>query len=91
MKNVYFHFVDNLASPIKLIKNKTKVKNEIKKLLNASDALVVRLPSENALIAIQCAKKLGKPYAVEVVGCVWDALWNHGSILAKLYAPYSFL
>lgn len=51
---------------------------------------MVRLPSENALIAIQCAKKLGKPYAVEVVGCVWDALWNHGSILAKLYAPYFF-
>ena len=90
-ENVNFHFVDNIASPIKLIKNKTKVKNEIKKLLNASDALVVRLPSENGLIAIQCAKELGRPYAVEVVGCVWDALWNHGSILAKLYAPYSFL
>jgi glycosyltransferase involved in cell wall biosynthesis len=27
---------------------------------------------------------------VEVVGCPWDALWNHGSLAAKLLAPRSY-
>lgn len=90
-ENVNFHFVESISSPIKLIKNKSKVRSKIKKLLSSSDVLVVRLPSENGLIAIQCAKELNISYAVEIVGCIWDALWNHGSIIAKFYAPYSFI
>jgi glycosyltransferase involved in cell wall biosynthesis len=42
-------------------------------------------------MAIASAKKLGKPYVREVVGCSFEALWYHGSWLGKLYAPYSFL
>jgi glycosyltransferase involved in cell wall biosynthesis len=33
------------------------------------------------------ARKLGKPFAVELVGCAQDALWFHGDIRGKIYAP----
>src|SRR5699024_9699785 len=59
----------------------------VKEELEKADALIARLPSETGNIAIQQAKKMNKPYLVEVVGCVWDSLWNYGSIQAKLYAP----
>jgi glycosyltransferase involved in cell wall biosynthesis len=90
-ESVSFLFVESLASPLKLVKNYNKVYGEIYALLEKSQALVVRLPSENGLLAIQCAKKLNKPYAIEIVGCSFASLWNYGSVLAKFYAPISFL
>lgn len=51
----------------------------------ANDFIIVRLPSEAGCIAIEYAKKYSKPYLVEVVGCIFDTLWNHsykGKILA---------
>lgn len=59
--------------------------------LAAADALIVRLPSEIGQLALHLARKLNKPYAVEVVSCTWDSLWYRGGIQGKLYAPYSFL
>lgn len=54
-------------------------------------AIVVRLPSEFGLLAAGAATAAGKDYAVEVVGCAWDALWNYGGIRSKLYAPALFI
>lgn len=56
----------------------------------AADAVVARLPSELGIAAADAARHLGKPLAVEVVGCAWDAYWHHGSALAKAYAPIAF-
>ena len=47
------------------------------------------MPSEIGQLAVRIAKKLGKPYAIEVVTCTWDALWHRGGIQGKLYAPVS--
>ncbi len=90
-ENVNFTFVQSIASPLKLLMNKKIVYKEILSKISQVDAVVVRLPSENGLLAIECAKTLNKPYAIEVVGCAWDALWNYGSLLSKLYAPIAFI
>lgn len=56
---------------------------EVKK----ADCIVSRMPSFLGLKVIKIAKKLNKPYLVEVVGCPWDSLWNH-SLKGKIIAPY---
>lgn len=58
--------------------------------LEEADGVIARLPSELGYLAIGLAKRQGKPWAVELVGCAWDGLWNYGSILAKLYAPVRY-
>ena len=51
-----------------------------------ADALIVKLHSKIAEYAIKYARKYKIPYLVEVVGCPWDAYWNH-SIKGKIVAP----
>ncbi len=48
------------------------------------DAVIVRLPGTGQVIRM--AKEAGKPCLAEMVGCPWDALWNH-SWKGKLLAP----
>jgi len=52
-----------------------------------ADVVIARLPSETALMACAAARHYRKPYLVEVVACPWDALWFHGSKVARAYAP----
>ena len=51
-----------------------------------ADGLVVKLHSVIAEYAIHYARKYNIPYLIEVVGCPWDAYWNHG-LTGKLIAP----
>lgn len=81
--------IPSLSGPLSKFKNKEAATARIKEALGASDALIARLPSETGNLAIKIAKDMGKPYAVEVVACVWDALWNYGKVQAKLYAPFA--
>jgi len=62
----------------------------ISKTVIECDCLIARLPSEIGNIAIKYAKRLNKPYLVEVVGCAWDGSWNHGSVIGKALAPVSY-
>ena len=55
--------------------------------IETSDAIIVRLPSVLGLLAARKAKQKCKPYLIELVGCPWDALWNH-SWKGKLVAPF---
>ncbi|WGZ91680.1 MAG: glycosyltransferase [Candidatus Thiocaldithrix dubininis] len=76
----------------KLIKN-SLINNERKKTIvneiNNVSHIIVRLPSRLGLIALRHAR--GKKILIEVVGCAFEALWYHGSILGKLYAPIMYL
>lgn len=57
------------------------IRNEVKN----ADALILRMPSANAVIAHRFAKEFNKPFLVEMVACVFDALWNYdwrGKLLA---------
>lgn len=71
------------------------IKSESHVLLNnlvkKHDHIISRLPSEPGYVACSYCMSMGKKFSVEVVGCAWDALWNYGSIVGKIYAPISLL
>jgi glycosyltransferase involved in cell wall biosynthesis len=87
--NVRFELIDRFSS-LKRVLSANKVKGRIQSLANEVDAIVARLPSENGLVAATLAQKIGKPCALEIVGCAWDALWNYGGIISKIYAPFAY-
>jgi glycosyltransferase involved in cell wall biosynthesis len=80
---VHFTLVEKRNNLFSIIKNRKKVKQAV---LN-HDYLIIRLPSVYGIMAIIYARKLNKPYLIEMVGCPWDALWNH-SWKGKLVAPF---
>ncbi|MBO4339099.1 MAG: glycosyltransferase family 4 protein [Clostridia bacterium] len=51
-------------------------KKEIRNLLNDVDCAIIRLPSNIGIWACKECEKIGKPYVIEVVGCVFDSLYN---------------
>ncbi len=87
---ISFVFVKSISNPLKLLKNRNSTFAKIENTVKQVDVVIARLPSENGLAAIEYAKKHNKPYSIEVVGCVWDGLYNYGSMIAKLYAPVAY-
>ncbi|MDK8182005.1 glycosyltransferase [Paenibacillus sp. UMB4589-SE434] len=85
--NVTFQAVPNLSNPIAQLTNRKQARAIIQQQLEGADALIARLPSEIGAEAIRVANRMGKPWAVEVVGHAWDALWNYGTWQGKVYAP----
>lgn len=69
---------------------KRKVRKKIEEETKQSEYLIVRLPSFIGLMSLKYIKKLNKPYLVEMVGCPFDALWNH-SIYGKILAPIMYV
>jgi len=69
------------------VMNRAAARSLIRERLKRCSHLISRLGSELGLLAIQEAKSLGIPYAIELVDSAWDGLWNYGSIAGKLYAP----
>ncbi|MBB4091145.1 glycosyltransferase [Salinibacter ruber] len=59
---------------------------KMKQLLPSVDAAILR-NSPTARLAAHLCTSHDVPWAMEVVGDVWDALWNYGSVVAKAYAP----
>lgn len=84
---VTFELLDSLNAPAALLRNSRAVRQELARIVSAVDGLIARLPSEHGLAAIDVARRLNKPYAIELVGCAFDALWNHGDWRGKAYAP----
>lgn len=67
-----------------------RIKTILRENISNNDAIIVRLDSFMGLQTIRECRKIGKPYMIELVGCVWDSFWNHG-ICGKILAPYLFL
>src|SRR5690625_2483554 len=87
--------IEHISLPdLSIIKDRNKKVKEtnsiLKRELVNSDVLVARMPSVHGYLAIKLALRLNKPYVVEVVGDVFDSLWNHGSIYGKVLAPLSY-
>ena len=89
--NVEFKLNKDYKSPLQFYKQDKKVKNHVKKIVEENDACIVRLPSTMGILAAQECIKQNKPWAVEVVGCCWDSLWNYGNIQGKIAAPIMYL
>lgn len=71
-----------------------------KAMLGLYDKTITRAVMESDLVVFRChgiishrvadfARKYKKRYFAEVIGCGWDAFWNHG-IAGKILAPYVF-
>jgi glycosyltransferase involved in cell wall biosynthesis len=82
--------VPSIHSARLLLVNRRAAARAIYEAVAKGDAVIARLPSLNGELAVQAAMKLGRPYAVEVVGCGWDAFWNYGTIQGRLMAPRTY-
>lgn len=82
--------VPNCSSIKQLILNKNIAKNVISKYIKLADISIIGLPSILGNIAIEVCQKYKKEYIVEVLGCAWDALWNHRRISGKFFAPIQY-
>jgi glycosyltransferase involved in cell wall biosynthesis len=87
---VTYESIPSLSGPLIRFSNRADSKRRLRETLSEADALIARLPSEIGNSAIEAADDLGKPWAVEVVTCTWDSLWNYGTWQGKVYAPISW-
>jgi glycosyltransferase involved in cell wall biosynthesis len=62
------------------------VTRHVRDVMARVDCVIVRMPSLIGPIVCREAIRTRKPWMVEVVGCAWDTLWNHGSLQGKAVA-----
>ena len=70
--------------------NKSNSTKELEDEISQCDALIIRLPSFLGSKCVRIARKYQKPFLIELVGCPWDSLRNHG-LSGKILAPYMCL
>ena len=83
---VSFVEVPSLSDPCSLIFRRQEVAARIRTAMQTCDAVIIRTSAIGQLAA-GIGMQLKKPWAVEVVGCAFDSLWNYGNWQGKLYAP----
>jgi len=85
--NIY----SKITNPKVEIKDYRKLsRRQLKEEISSADRIIARLPCGISTIGIKIARKLNKEYLVEVVGCAWDAYWNH-SLKGKIIAFWMFI
>lgn len=87
-ENVDFTFAKHFNHPIDHFLKGRKINQELLEFFSTCDAAIIRLPSVLGLRAIDICKEKKIPYAVEVVGNIYDALYYYGNIQGKLIANY---
>ncbi|EGP4720267.1 glycosyltransferase [Enterococcus faecium] len=88
--NNFIDVTDIIASVIATNKLSSllRIKNsKLEQAIKNSDIVLGRFPGFIPIFVASIANKLNKPLFSEVMGCGWDAYWNH-SFLGKLVAPY---
>jgi glycosyltransferase involved in cell wall biosynthesis len=87
---VSFVPVPNLATLSGRLVRRRAARRQVRSVLAEADALVARLPSEIGGLACRVADSLGKVWAVELVTCPWDAIWNYGTWKGRAFAPVAW-
>ena len=96
--HIYARIIDeqNKADQWSEIRNDVIIKGDsslsgkmLEEQVKAADAVIIRLPSFLGNKACNLVQKYKKPYIIEMVGCAWDSLFNHG-LKGKMIAPFSF-
>jgi glycosyltransferase involved in cell wall biosynthesis len=85
---VSFVEMPNLNGPVDMTVNRGEAVKRIRAALLKCDALIARNGAIGWLAA-EIAQQMKLPWALEIVGCPFDALWNHGAWQGKLLAPYA--
>ena len=86
--DMYCRNYDNVGSLLKFVIKKTPT-TLLRHLVDA-DLVVMRLPSLISVKIYRLIRRYKKRYLTEVMGCIWDAYWNHG-VIGKILAPGMFL
>lgn len=63
------------------------VKKQLKKMISQADAILIKPASRRGMTAIRIAKKLGKPYMIEMTGDIHNALLQSPDKIKRMYAP----
>jgi glycosyltransferase involved in cell wall biosynthesis len=82
--------VPNLATLSGRLVRRRTARRQLSEVLSTSDGLIARLPSEIGGLACRVAASLGLVWAVELVTCPWDAIWNYGSLKGRVFAPLAW-
>ena len=82
--------IPNFKSIKTYFPNRHKAFKIVESAVKDHDLIVARLPSSAGTIAVNIANRMKKPVLVEVVACVFDALWNY-DWRGKLLASYKFI
>lgn len=69
--------IPNFKSLRHYLSNKAKAKRIIEAAVIEHDVIIIRMPSAAGTIAYHLARKNNKPVLIELVACVFDALWNY--------------
>lgn len=67
-----------------------RTKRLIRRAVEKVDFVIVRAPSVSAGAVVREARRQGKKYLAEAMGCAWDSFFNH-SLLGRVIAPVMFL
>ena len=88
-EGVTVRFVEKENSFRKRFLDRSQNKRIIRELVEANDWIIAHVPDSVASQAIGYAHARKVPCLAVVVGCPWDALWNH-SLRGKCMAPLSY-
>lgn len=86
LPKIKFLEIPNLNTFRSLFGQIQKYKKVIEQEVKDCDMIFIR-GGINALLGVDAARKLGKPYLLESSGCAWESYWNH-SLSGKMIAPY---
>lgn len=84
--NLHFVEVPEIHQLGNYRRNIKRTNTILENVIKLVDVVIARVPGTYSSMSIKLAKKHCKPYLIEMVGCPWDAYWNH-SIKGKLVAP----
>lgn len=86
LPNMQFLEFPNMNKPQYAFTLLPKAKKYLEKIIEEMDVVFIRGGIIGDL-GVKAARKLEKPYLIEVAGCAWDSYWYH-SIIGKIIAPY---
>lgn len=86
----------NLPNQVTLIASENYLKifnktflNELVDAISLTDVIFAHVPSIHSFVVAHYAKRLNKNYCAVVVGCAWDAFYNH-SVSGRIIAPFLY-
>lgn len=86
LSNLRFLEFPNLNKPQYVFTLLPKAERRLQKVIEKVDLIFIR-GGFLALMGVRCAKRLNKPYLIEISGCDFEGYWHH-SLQGKIVAPY---
>ena len=85
---VHFHLIPASKNLTGHIQDAGKFKSYAEALMQEADLVIIRNCNLGWSVAQAC-RKANKPWMMEVAGDYFKAYWYHGSLAAKLFAPFA--